>query len=574
MISHVEAKSRGTIYTFYSFKGGVGRTMALANASVLLAEWGHSVLVVDWDLEAPGLERFYDSLSPDIQTQRKTTPGIIDLVNAKVSGTPLQWQDCLLNIKGPGSSGRLAMLSAGLSDEQYSNRLQAIHFPELFESHGLGNYIEELRNEWIASFDFILIDSRTGVTDIGGICTVHFADVLVLLFTTTESSTNGAKDIIERARKAQSRLPVDRTRLLALPLPSRDESRTEYSRAMEWKKKFADQFGDYFRDWLPPGVSALDAIEQIRIPYIPYWSFEERLPVIEEGTSDRAGLGHAYEMLARLLAARLDWIEAFKGESLAPPPVTPPRRELDKDWLHRHRTGAVDVFSNRGETGFMEIVHYCPDSQVARSQKDLLAAARLAQIRTFYPPIGVVDESPSMPRPLAVSDGIVSMPLHDVDRHLFQPVTYYWALSKAGEFYSCNTLSVAQDSQQSTNSPIYFDVSIAKATEAVMHCVRLYKAMGIDLNANVEMLVRYAGLKGRALAAASPLRMLPNLAKNWGESEVRIESFTFQLGSAETGIIELVKKICEPLFVVFDFSSFDDNVYRQIVADFMEGKIR
>ena len=48
----------GTLITFYSYKGGVGRTMALANVATLLATWGKSVLVIDWDLEAPGIEHF------------------------------------------------------------------------------------------------------------------------------------------------------------------------------------------------------------------------------------------------------------------------------------------------------------------------------------------------------------------------------------------------------------------------------------------------------------------------------------------------------------------------------------
>jgi len=48
------------IVTFYSFKGGVGRSMALANIAVLLASRGQRVLCVDWDLEAPGLERYFD----------------------------------------------------------------------------------------------------------------------------------------------------------------------------------------------------------------------------------------------------------------------------------------------------------------------------------------------------------------------------------------------------------------------------------------------------------------------------------------------------------------------------------
>ena len=49
----------GSITTFYSYKGGVGRTMALANVAVLLARKQKRVLTIDWDLEAPGLERYF-----------------------------------------------------------------------------------------------------------------------------------------------------------------------------------------------------------------------------------------------------------------------------------------------------------------------------------------------------------------------------------------------------------------------------------------------------------------------------------------------------------------------------------
>jgi cellulose biosynthesis protein BcsQ len=47
------------IFTFYSYKGGVGRSMALANVAELFYKVGYKVLMVDWDLEAPGLERFF-----------------------------------------------------------------------------------------------------------------------------------------------------------------------------------------------------------------------------------------------------------------------------------------------------------------------------------------------------------------------------------------------------------------------------------------------------------------------------------------------------------------------------------
>lgn len=51
----------GQLITFYSYKGGTGRTMALANVACLLAREGRRVLVIDWDLEAPGLHRFFQA---------------------------------------------------------------------------------------------------------------------------------------------------------------------------------------------------------------------------------------------------------------------------------------------------------------------------------------------------------------------------------------------------------------------------------------------------------------------------------------------------------------------------------
>ena len=194
MTSPASREERGIVYTFYSFKGGVGRTMALANVAVLLAKWGYSVLAVDWDLEAPGLEQFFSKLKPEIRKLRKETPGIVDLVRASTNGAGLNWRDCLLDITINGGKGHLSVLSAGRNDGAYASELQSLNFPELFDKHGLGSYIETLRNEWIAEFDFVLIDSRTGVTDIGGICTVHLADILVLLFTANDSSSEGALD--------------------------------------------------------------------------------------------------------------------------------------------------------------------------------------------------------------------------------------------------------------------------------------------------------------------------------------------------------------------------------------------
>jgi hypothetical protein len=46
----------------------------------------------------------------------------------------------------------------------------------------------------------------------------------------------------------------------------------------------------------------------------------------------------------------------------------------------------------------------------------------------------------------------------------------------------------------------------------------------------------------------------------------------FRLGAVESLIVATVKKLCAPLFIVFDFATFSDVVYEQIVTDFVAGR--
>ncbi|MGH3613728.1 MAG: hypothetical protein ACRDRK_14280, partial [Pseudonocardia sp.] len=70
---------------------------------------------------------------------------------------------------------------------------------ELYERYGLGEFLERCRAEWKAEYDFVLVDSRTGITDIGGKCTVQQPEVLVMLFTANEQSMRGTLDVARRA---------------------------------------------------------------------------------------------------------------------------------------------------------------------------------------------------------------------------------------------------------------------------------------------------------------------------------------------------------------------------------------
>lgn len=55
----VEQKHKPAIVSFFSFKGGAGRTSTLVATALTLAHNGHRVAIVDLDLEAPGLATIF-----------------------------------------------------------------------------------------------------------------------------------------------------------------------------------------------------------------------------------------------------------------------------------------------------------------------------------------------------------------------------------------------------------------------------------------------------------------------------------------------------------------------------------
>jgi len=309
----------GEIITFFSYKGGVGRTMALANVAVVLSQWGYNVLMVDWDLEAPGLENFFRShLDSDKAAHAK---GILDSLDSSLDassnhGQP-QWKDLVLPVSLPGAQGALHLLISGNRDGDYFQRVRNLDLQLFYTEHNGGVFIESLRDEWKREYDFILLDSRTGITDIGGICTIQLPDVIVLLFTATEQAFGGAIEVVKKAALARQKLPFERLQVPVVPIPSRFDTQREFKLSQEWLRRFSEGLSDVFSAWLPTSVDKLEFLELTKLPYISYFSFGEKLPVLEQGTNDPAGLGYAYETLAGLLANRLERVDLLLEDRAA-----------------------------------------------------------------------------------------------------------------------------------------------------------------------------------------------------------------------------------------------------------------
>ncbi|WP_370963090.1 CATRA system-associated protein [Amycolatopsis sp. cg9] len=286
----------GSVFTFYSYKGGVGRSFTLANIAVLLARWGHRVLCLDWDLEAPGLGDYFRPQLPG-----RPRGGVVDLV-ADFQAGRFAPNAHVMRLRGARA---LDFIAAGSEGPGYVGQVQAIDWDELYDE-GFGEYLEKCREQWTAEYDFVLIDSRTGISDIGSICTAHLPDHLVVLFTANRQSIRGAMDLAGRADKARNLLPFDRSRLTVLPVLSRFDNREEYGRSEEWRRIVVGETAELYRTWLDQGVAPETMSRHLTLPYVSYWSFGEQLPVLSEKTPSADQIGFALETVAAVIACRLD----------------------------------------------------------------------------------------------------------------------------------------------------------------------------------------------------------------------------------------------------------------------------
>src|SRR5256885_2452169 len=134
--------------------------MALANVAVQLAQTGRRVLVVDFDLEAPGLDTLH------LPRPGAAKPGVVEYVCQYVqSGEAPDVSDYVYEVEGLGDSGgRLWVMPAGRGDASYSHRLCQIDWASLYAEHDGFLLFEDLKEQWRDRFtpDYVLIDSRTG----------------------------------------------------------------------------------------------------------------------------------------------------------------------------------------------------------------------------------------------------------------------------------------------------------------------------------------------------------------------------------------------------------------------------
>jgi MinD-like ATPase involved in chromosome partitioning or flagellar assembly/tetratricopeptide (TPR) repeat protein len=371
---------KGQIVTFYSFKGGTGRTMALANVAWILAANGKRVLIADWDLESPGLLRFFQpftdagasdrlgivdfvrdyawamaeaEINPEALHHPKSSkvaalPAISEMINHHIDQLggyviPLSWQF--------PDDGALHFLSPGKQHNgDYQATLASLDWDNFYDYLYGAQFLTVLRELLKSTYDYVLIDSRTGHGDVSDICTIHLPDMVIDCFTLTNQAIDGAAMIAKEIKDGSGR------EITVLPVPMRIDH------AQKEKVEAGLKYAASLFEGLPTGMSEEDRRTYwatVEVPYRPSYAYEETLSTFYDRPGSVNGLLPYYERIAALITG---------GEIT----TLPPREE----WL-RLRTRLL--FSRTQSSNPLEVIlDFSPEDQLwAEWVAGVLASAEI-----------------------------------------------------------------------------------------------------------------------------------------------------------------------------------------------------
>ena len=216
---------------------------------------------------------------------------------------------------GVGRSFLLANVAA------YRQSLQRLDWDALYNERDFAGTLNHWKIEWKKEYDFVLVDSRTGLADTVGICTIHLPDELVMVFSANEQSINGGCRVLQKAVAARADLRYSPGLPNIIPVLSRLDQQAEDELSKHWLAKVRNLTAELFHSWLPHTVSLEEYYGTFKVPHFARWSFGEELPVLlpEETGADSQTISYYLHRIGDLLdgnATDLDYVR---------PGIHPPR---------------------------------------------------------------------------------------------------------------------------------------------------------------------------------------------------------------------------------------------------------
>ena len=189
------------VIAFYSFKGGVGRTTALVSFALQRVRIGDTVVVIDLDLDAPGVATLLDSNAAEEQQF-----GMVDYLIESPLQPKTKLSDYYRSCPDVAGPGRAFVFPAGLLDSDYLAMLARLDLEPISDinEHPLSKLLNDVRGE--LKPDWILLDCRAGLSEASGFALSGLANLTVLLGTTSIQSWHGLRLVIERLGAERFRL--------------------------------------------------------------------------------------------------------------------------------------------------------------------------------------------------------------------------------------------------------------------------------------------------------------------------------------------------------------------------------
>jgi hypothetical protein len=249
---------------FFSIKGGVGRSTALAATAWALAESGKRVLVLDLDLESPGLS---SSLLPE---DRRPTYGIVDwLVEDLVNNESAVFENMVATSELSHNGEILVVPAHGAKAGEYIAKLGRVWMPKVGKdgiqeswTRRLSRMLRQLESRW--SPDVVLIDSRSGIDEISSACLTDLSATTILLFAIDGDQTWSGYNILFRHWRMSGVVRQIRERLQVVGAMVPEIGSEEYLE--ELLERAWDSFSEELYDEVPAGAIASE--DEV-------WSFDQ-----------------------------------------------------------------------------------------------------------------------------------------------------------------------------------------------------------------------------------------------------------------------------------------------------------
>lgn len=209
------------IVAFYSFKGGMGRTTALSLFAVSRALQNEHVVVIDLDLDAPGLGSI---LAPGSAPPYGVVDYLIESPVLRERPKDLLDYSWNVDLGSQRTTGSLRVFPAGNLDRNYLGKMARLDFETEPELEGVTRHpVEELILHIHDKFqpDWILVDSRTGFSETAGMLLSGLCHFHVLFGVDSDQSWEGVNYAVRKlgAERVSRNLPQAETMMIHAMVP-------------------------------------------------------------------------------------------------------------------------------------------------------------------------------------------------------------------------------------------------------------------------------------------------------------------------------------------------------------------